>query len=100
MSTDNDAIPEQQGPVKNWAQLERVRERVRKEIIPLCEEIRQARLPLETFWQRYEKAWTMEHEFQNYFGRSNIYMPVANKQVETLVGELVTATFPGDDFFN
>lgn len=100
MSTDNDAIPEQQGPVKNWAQLERVRERVKAEIIPLCEEIRQARLPLETFWQRYEKAWTMEHEFQNYFGRSNIYMPVANKQVETLVGELVTATFPGDDFFN
>lgn len=93
------------GPVKNYAagsseMAQRLRERIRKEILPMCEAIRQSRSALESQWASFEKAWTMEHELQSYLGRSNIYMPVTNKQVETLVGELVTATFPGDDFFS
>src|SRR5688572_7803235 len=87
MSEETPEAQDGSGPVKNYAAgntdaAVRLRERIKTEIVPMAETIRQARLPLEEQWARYEKAWTMEHELQSYLGRSNIYMPVTNKQVE------------------
>jgi len=93
------AYGDAQQKVKNWAESETVRERVRKEIVPLMEEVRQDRARLNFNWARYHKAWSKEHEFQAYQGKSNIYMPATKKGVETLVAQTVAATFPGDEFF-
>lgn len=98
---DSEATPaEDQGPIINYAKREALRDRVRAEVIPRCKEIRDRRQPLELQWASYHKTWTMEHEDQGYMGRSDIYLPAANKVVETLVSQLVAATFPGDEFFS
>jgi hypothetical protein len=89
----------QAGDVQNWAKSETVRERVKRELMPLVEETRQRRQKLNYDWLRYHKAWAKQHEFQGYLGRSNIYLPAAKKGVETLVANVVAATFPGDEFF-
>lgn len=89
----------QQGKVKNWAGSETVRDRIKRELLPLMEEVRQRRMRLNFDWARYHKAWAKQHEFQGYIGRSNIYLPAAKKGVETLVAQVVSATFPGDEFF-
>lgn len=93
------AYSDQQGKVKNWAGSSTVRERFKKEVLPLMEETRSQRAKLNTAWGRYHKAWTKEHEFQAYLGRSNIYLPTTKRGVETLVSQAVAATFPGDEFF-
>lgn len=93
------AYGDAQQKVKNWAQEERVRERVKKEIVPLMDNARQDRAKLNFDWARYHKAWSKEHEFQSYQGKSNIYMPTTKRGVETLVAQVVSATFPGDEFF-
>lgn len=101
MANDPSATPqEDQGPVENYAKRDFLRERIKKELIPRCREIRDRRQPLEDAWASYHKTWTMEHEDQGYTGRSNIYLPAANKVVETIVAQLVAATFPGDEFFS
>lgn len=88
-----------QQKVRNWADSERVRDRVKKEIVPLMDDARQGRAKLNFDWARYHKAWSKEHEFQAYQGKSNIYLPATKKSVETLVAQTVAATFPGDEFF-
>jgi hypothetical protein len=93
------AYGDQQKAVKNYAESEEVRARVKKEIIPLMDECRQSRSQLNFDWARYHKAWSKEHEFQAYQGKSNIYIPATKKVVETLVAQTVAATFPGDEFF-
>lgn len=90
----------EQAAVVNYAEREFLRERVKKELIPTCAAIRDRRQPLEDAWASYHKTWTMEHEEQGYTGRSNIYLPAANKVVETIVSQLVAAAFPGDEFFS
>jgi hypothetical protein len=93
------AYSDQQGKVKNWAGSNTVRERFKKEVLPLMEETRSQRSKLNLSWSRYHKAWTKEHEFQAYLGKSNIYLPTTKRGVETKVSQAVAATFPGDEFF-
>jgi hypothetical protein len=96
----NDAAEVTEGPTKNWAQDENVRARIRTEIIPLLTQIRNDRASLNAAWASYHRTWSMEHEEQGYTGRSNLYLPAANKGIESQVSNLVSATFPGDDFFD
>lgn len=87
------------GAVKNWAEDQKVRERVEKELIPLVKNIRDRRKPLTDWWAKLFRVWSLEHEEQGYSGRSNIYVPAGKKALETLVSQLVAGTFPGDDNF-
>lgn len=84
---------------KNWADDERVRTRIKNEIIPLVTFIRDRRSDLNDQWRKMFKVWSLEHEDQGYDGRSNVYMPSGRRAAETTVGQLVSATFPGDDNF-
>lgn len=93
------AYNDRQGKLTNYAGSERVRERFKKEVLPLMLDTRSNRSKLNLAWSRYHKAWTKEHEFQAYLGRSNIYLPTTKRGVETLVSQAVAATFPGDEFF-
>lgn len=91
--------PPKRSSVKNWADDPAVATRIKNEIIPLLQHIRDRRKPLNDMWNRMFKVWTLEHEEQNYEGRSNIYVPAGKKTAETLVSQLVSGTFPGDDNF-
>lgn len=97
---DTVPVADDDSPIKNYAKNPTLVERVVKELIPRCRTIRDARAPLEAQWASFHKAWTMEHESRGYDGHHDIYLPAANKVVETLVSQLVAATFPGDEFFN
>ena len=85
--------------LRNWADDQRVRTRVEHELIPLLQHIRNDRKPLSNMWTRLLKVWTLEHEAQGYRGRSNVYVPAGKKGTETIVSQLVSGSFPGDDNF-
>lgn len=83
----------------NYASDDRVRRRITKEIIPLVDAIRSNRQALNQQWHTLLKVWTLEHENPGYSGRSNVYMPAGKKVVETIISQLVSGTFPGEDNF-
>ncbi|UOF77406.1 portal protein [Caudoviricetes sp.] len=85
---------------KNYADDEKVRARVLREIVPLINEVRTRKQVLNQMWHSFTKVWTMEHDRQGYLGRSNLYIPAGRKGVETLTAQLVSGTFPVDDPFN
>lgn len=86
-------------PQKNWATDEAVRTRLKNELFPLMQEMRDRKRPLNALWSSLFKVWSLEHERQSYIGTSNLYIPAGKKGVETLTSQLVSATFPGDDVF-
>lgn len=86
------------GP-KNWASDEKVRERVRKHIMPLCKHVQSRRMALTTYWQSLFRIWGLEHEEQAYQGSSNLYIPAGRRIIDTLVANAVAMTFPSDDAF-
>lgn len=88
-----------QEDMRNYADDHNVVNRIKNEIIPLVEEIRKRRSSLNNMWSNLLKVWTLQHEVQGYEGRSNVYMPAGKKAAETLVSQLVSGTFPGDDEF-
>jgi len=85
--------------LKNWASIERVRNRVRNEIVPWLDEVRGRRATLDNRWSELTRVWTLEHDEKPYAGRSNIYMPSGKKVADTLTYQLTSATFPGEDYF-
>jgi hypothetical protein len=85
--------------VINYASDERVRKRIVNEILPLVDAIRDNRQALNQQWHTLLKVWTLEHENPGYRGRSNVYMPAGKKGAETIVSQLVSGTFPGEDNF-
>ncbi len=91
-------MPKASGP-RNWAEDSTVRRRVASEIIPLAGQIRDRRQPLNRMWESLDKVWTLEHEEQGYAGRSNVYVPAGKKGAETIVSQLLSGTFPGEDYF-
>ena len=96
---EQDDFLAEEKPVKNWAENSTVRERIRREIAPLVKSIRDEKQALNMKWNRLLKIGNLEHEEQRYTGRSNIYIPAGKKVAETVVSQLVSATFPGDDNF-
>lgn len=84
---------------KNWAEVDTVAVRIKREIIPLLDLIRSRRQILNQTWQSYLRIWDLMHEDQGYLGRSNIFMPSGRKVVDTTCAQLVSGTFPGDDNF-
>lgn len=87
------------GRAKNWAEDERVRTRLRNELVPLVNSIRSERSSLNQMWRDLLRVWTLEHDEQKYHGDHDIYVPAGRKSAETLTSQLTGATFPGDDYF-
>ena len=86
--------------LKNYAADTKVAQRLKSEVFPLIEQVRQQRKPLTEMWHKYLKVWTLEHESALYNGRSQVYVPAGKKGSETIVTQLVNATFPGEDNFS
>jgi hypothetical protein len=93
------AIAPVEEEIINYASDDGVRARIVKEIIPLVDAIRHNRQALNQQWHTLLKVWTLEHENPGYRGRSNVYMPAGKKGAETIVSQLVSGTFPGEDNF-
>ena len=91
---------EKKGRAKNWARIPAFVDRMKAEVIPMLSEIRRRRSGLNEMWARLFKVWSLEHEDQGYVGTSNVYVPAGKKVGDTLVSQLVSATFPGDDNFS
>lgn len=85
---------------KNWAADIKVRELVKKNIIPLCQHVKARRMALTTYWQSLFRIWGLEHEEQAYQGTSNLYIPAGRRIIDTLVANAVAMTFPSDDAFS
>lgn len=86
-------------PGKNYADDETVRDRIKREIVPLVASMRSRKRALNEEWKSYYKVWTLTHQDQGYEGRSNIYVPAGKKGIETIVSQLVSGTFTSEDAF-
>lgn len=87
------------GKLPNYATNAKVANRIKSEIVPWVTDVRSRRAGLEEQWRQLLRVWTLEHEDKTYEGDHAIYMPAGKKVVDTLTPQLVSATFPGDDFF-
>lgn len=61
---------------------------------------RQSRLDLESLWLEDLKMWSCKLDEQGYQGRSNLFIPELNHQVETSSEKIVSAIFPSTDYIN
>lgn len=87
---------------RNYADSPVIRARIKNEILPIVREVRDRRGALNITWANQFKVWDMELENEDvsgYIGRSNIYDPTGRQAIETIVTQLVAATFPGDENF-
>lgn len=87
------------GRQKNYALVQNIVDRIKAEIFPLLQHVRDRRKPMDRMWNSLLKVWTLEHEYQGYQGHSNIYVPAGRKGLETLSSQLVSGTFPSDENF-
>jgi hypothetical protein len=86
--------------LRNFAADSKVADRVRREVWPLVQRAKDDRKFLSDQWRKFNHVFDMEHdEGQGYVGRSNLYMPSGRRAAETVVSQLVSATFPGEDYF-
>lgn len=86
--------------IKNYAESEALRQRVTREFFPLLKQIRTERAPLEADWKAFFDVWDLVGGLEGYQGRSNIFVPAGHKVIETLVSQLVSQAFPGDELFS
>lgn len=85
----------------NFAADERVRDAVRKTIIPKMKEVRNNRQSMENDWIRYYNMWNVVHDSSHtYSGRAKLYIPEVRKNVESQARQLTEAMFPNDDFLS
>ncbi|MGH7867999.1 MAG: hypothetical protein ACREP9_10325 [Candidatus Dormibacteraceae bacterium] len=61
--------------------------------------MRRQRQLIENLWDRYYKVWAAKHDYRLYEGRSDLYFPIARKNVETQVSTLKSQVFPGNGSF-
>lgn len=59
---------------------------------------RQSRLELEQLWLDDLRMWSCRLDEEGYRGRSNLFIPELNNQVESSVEKMVQALFPSNDY--
>jgi hypothetical protein len=85
---------------RNYATVDKVRQRIQKEIVPLINNVRSNRQAMNAWWRKLFHVWTMQHDGdEGYRGKSKLFMPAGRKGIETLSAQLIAGTFPGDDVF-
>ena len=84
---------------RNYAGREDVQKRVKAELLPYLQYIRDQRKTLDADFDAYHNAWALQHQEQSYTGRANIYVPAVRRATEALIGQTSTALFPTEDYF-
>lgn len=86
---------------KNYAEESEVKNFVQNEIVPLVNEVRVARQTLEEEWRSIRRMEMLKHDSgQRYLGRSNAYIPVWGRILQTRVSTLSRGLFPSDDYMD
>jgi hypothetical protein len=85
--------------VANYAEDPAVKARAINEIYPLVQQSRMDRKAVEEGWASIRRMANMQHdENQKYIGRSNVYLPVHAKNINSQVTSLVRGLFPSDEY--
>lgn len=84
---------------RNYATRENVQRRIKADLLPYLQYIRDRRATLDVDFDAFHNAWAMQHQEQGYVGRANIYVPACRRATEALIGQISTALFPTEDYF-
>ena len=83
---------------KNYAADQEVADRFMTFLDGRLQSTRQTRLQLEQDWLEYLRQWSCRLDNLGYQGRSNLFIPELNNQVETSIERMVSTLFPTTDF--
>lgn len=88
-------------PRGNFANDEDVKQFFQAHIQPIITNNKQNRLALEEEWRAIENMEMMKHDDgQRYIGRSNVYLPMFNRSLNSLTSNLVQGLFPSDEYLD
>lgn len=88
-------------PVTNYATNEDVKKQVDAFVNPVMEWTRTNRVALEEEWRSILRMELMLHDKgRKYFGRSDAYIPLYAKALQTTTSALSRALFPSDDYMD
>lgn len=83
---------------RNYASDQRVCDKFMQFLNGRLQSTRQTRLQLEEFWLQYLRQWSCRLDDLGYQGRSNLFIPELNNQVEQSVEKSVQSIFPNSDY--
>lgn len=84
---------------KNYADDINMVHRAKMEIYPLVRQARDDRKVVEGTWQELQRMELMRHDSnQKYKGRSNAYLPIHAKNLQTQATTFVKGMFPSDEY--
>lgn len=85
---------------KNYASDPDVQARVLQKVLPLVQMAKNNRMSKEQEWLEDFRLWSCQlSSLQIFQGRSNLFIPELNNQVETTVSKFQQGLFPSDDYF-
>src|SRR5215468_3629990 len=96
---DIELSPARGGPPVNLALDPEIQARIRQELCPLVNLVRNERMVLRDRWLRYYRIWSLRHDVQGYRGRTNTYFPVGRRWIEQWVTRLKRDLFPDNEWF-
>lgn len=82
---------------KNYAGDQVISERFMREVWPFVETTRSNRISLEEKWLNDHQKWSCVLDNAGYVGRSNVFVPELNDQVEQSVEKALSAIFASQD---
>ena len=99
--TFGDVIPRRLPAGDNYAEDKDVLAAIAEDLAPLIDMTRKQRQPLHDEWMAIRR---MEHQIHDegrrYMGRSNGYLPVFNRMLQTQTSTLAKGIFPSDDYMD
>jgi hypothetical protein len=109
-ASNNDATPGSIGAavptrflpeLKNFAKDESVKGFIERELIPLMKDTRMERQGLEQEWRAIRNMELLSHDKgRRYVGRSDAYLPVYVRILQTLVSGMSRGLFPSDEYMD
>lgn len=96
------AIPRQFIPkALNYAEDEKTLNAVRELITPLLYMIRNNKMTLTEEWNAIRRMEMQQHdEGRKYNGRSDVYLPLWQRALSTIISQLSSGLFPSDDYLD
>jgi hypothetical protein len=86
---------------KNYAEMEQFAQGLSNDLMPLLQWVRQDRQTLEEEWRAIRRMEMLTHdEGQRYKGRSNAYLPVYTRALQTQLSQLSRGLFPSDEYLD
>ena len=86
---------------KNYASNQETADRFYNEFFPIVKDTRANRLRLDELWLKDLRQWSCRLEGnQGYQGRSFVFVPELNNQIESSIERKITSLFPNSNYIN